>query len=133
VIPPSTVHVCMVILILLFLGIVLAKRLLKIHVNIDENSKSLLLLSGLSHGCCSIGRLQFAKHRLEVKQLLMTKKVALQYSWSGLGLNRQRKKKALRNHRLVVLLESKCRMELSIVLTCCFSILEKVLRKLYCM
>jgi len=33
------------------------------HVNIDENSKTLLLLSGLPHGCCSSGRIQSAKHR----------------------------------------------------------------------
>jgi len=56
--------------------------------------------------------------------LSMTQKLALQYSWSRLGLNRQRKK-ALRNHRLVVLLESKCCMQLSIVLTYCFYVSEK--------
>ena len=54
-------------------------------------------------------------------RLFMAKTLALQYSWSGLGLNRQRKKKALGNHRLVVLLESECCMQLNIVLEseCC--------------
>jgi len=42
-----------------------------IHVNIDDNSETLLLLSGLSHSCCSSGRLQSAKHRFKVIRLFI--------------------------------------------------------------
>jgi len=78
-------HIWIAALILPFLWTVLAKSLM-FHVNIDENSETLLLLSGLPHGCCSSGRIQSAKHRLKVHTTFYDKNagsaVFLEWTWA---------------------------------------------------
>jgi len=64
------------------------------------------------HGCCSRRRLQSAKHRFKVNMAFYDENTgsAIFLQWTWAQPTTLLYKKALQNHRLVALLESKCCM-----------------------